>query len=236
MCNLTMAGATSPATFEPLAGSRLMADRVAHALREAIAAGRLRPGDHLVEQRIASELGVSRSPVREAIRRLELEGLIVGEPHRGARVTRLTVDDIRDLYVVRATVESLAARLAAPRLTAADRDRLRQLVQSMESAARQHDMRKLSTLDADFHHVVGEACGNRWLIRILGSLRLQIREFIATNVVYDEPLDVARQHRDLLRQLDEGSPEEFGRAVEAHVVAAAEKALAGMGARNPAGT
>ena len=54
--------------------------------------------------------------------------------------------------------------------------------------------------------------------------------------MYDEPLDVARQHRDLLRQLEDGSPEEFGRTVEAHVVAAAEKALAGMGARNPAGT
>ena len=231
-----MARATPQTTFEPLAGSRLMADRVAHALREAIVSGRLRPGDHLVEQRIASELGVSRSPVREAIRRLELEGLVVGEPHRGARVTRLTVDEIRDLYVVRATLECLAGRLAAPRLLHADRDRLRQLVQSMESAGRRRDLRKLSTLDAAFHQLIGEACGNRWLIRILGSLRLQMREFIATSLVYDEPDDVARQHGYLLRRLEEGTPEAFGRAVEAHVVAAAERALTGMGARSAAGS
>jgi DNA-binding GntR family transcriptional regulator len=213
-----------------------MAEQVAHALREAIATGRLRPGDHLVEQRIASELGVSRSPVREAIRRLELEGLIVGEPHRGARVTRITADEMRDLYAVRAALESLAGRLAAPRLSPGDRDRLRQLVHSMESAGRRSDLRKLSTLDAAFHEVIGEACGNRWLIGILGSLRLQIREFIATNLVYDEPLDVAGQHRDLVKELEEGSPEAFGDALEAHVAAAAELAVAGMGARGPIGT
>jgi DNA-binding GntR family transcriptional regulator len=203
-----------------------MAERVAAALRDAIADGRLRPGDRLVEQKLASQLKVSRSPVREAIRRLELEGLVVGQPHRGVSVASLSADDIRDLYQVRASLEALAGRLATSRLAEADQRRLAEIVRAMRTAAQRRDRRRLSTLDAEFHQLIGRACGNRWLIRILDSLRLQIREFIAINLLYDDPGLVARQHANLLTSLRHDSAQDFASQLQAHVAAAGEKAFA----------
>jgi len=212
----------------PLAGDRLMADRVRGAIADAILSGQLKPGERLIELRLAAQLNVSRSPIREALRRLALEGLVVGEPHRGFRVTSLTRDDLIELYALRATLEALAARLAVRSATPSAIQRLGATVESMRSAARRRDMRRMAALDMTFHEMIGEASNNGRLIRILRSLRLQIRESIAINLMYDDPADVVVQHEQLLQALKSKDAMEFSRLMEGHVSAAGERAIRGM--------
>jgi len=140
----------------------------------------------------------------------------------------LTREDLTELYALRATLEGLAAKLAVRWTTSADLQRLATIVESMRSAARRRDMRRMVALDMAFHEVVGEASNNGRLIRILRSLRLQIRESIAINLVYDEPGDVAVQHEQLLKILESKKAAEFGRLMEMHVSAAGERAIRGM--------
>src|SRR5688500_3082861 len=101
---------------------------VADAIRSAIAGGVLKPGQRVLEVELAEELGVSRLPVREAIRQLEHEGLLVSQPHRGTFVAQVTPDDIREMFSLREALESLAARLVAARATPVEVEALQQLV------------------------------------------------------------------------------------------------------------
>ncbi len=218
------------AVLAPLAGDRLMADRVRGVIAEAIVAGQLKPGERLIEARLAEQLAVSRSPVREALRRLALEGLVVGQPHRGFRVTSLSRDDVIELYALRAALEALAAKLAVRGATPAIVQRLGAIVESMRTAAHRGDIQRMAILDMSFHEIVGEASSNGRLIRILRSLRLQIRESIAINLIYDNPADVVAQHEQLLAALQARKPAEFGRLMEAHISAAGDKAIRGLAA------
>lgn len=123
-----------------------------HQIRRWIVEGRLRPGERLVEQRLAEELQLSRTPVREALRMLQSEGLVQFEPNRGARVRSLTVGDIADLYELRGRLEAMAAELAATRATVDDLARLDQAEAGFAQAAHAARQGDIDALRQVFHH------------------------------------------------------------------------------------
>jgi DNA-binding GntR family transcriptional regulator len=159
--------------FEPLPVRGSTVQEVYQRLRGAIVSGALPPDSRLYEQRIAGELGVSRTPVREALAMLDAEDLVVSGQNRGTIVRRVTVDEVRETYDVRAVVESHAARLAAELISSDQLAMLRRLDTRMRRAMdRPHSIedeqvRRLGELNADFHRTIGVAAGNLVLARTM---------------------------------------------------------------------
>ena len=133
---------------------RTMQDIVFTTLRDEIFSGRLKPGERLNSTRLAERLGVSRMPVREALNRLISVGLLEYTPHRGAYVRRLSVDEVIEIYYVRAAVEGIAARLAVRKLGDEELRRLQQLCDEMDAASESHDDAGLLARNAEFHNII----------------------------------------------------------------------------------
>lgn len=165
-------------SFKPLR------ELVLDAIREAIINGSLKPRERLMEIQLAEELGVSRTPIREALRKLELEGFIVMLPRKGAYVADVSFKDIADVFEIRAALESLAAGLAAERITDEEMEEMeRHLVEKADAIAR-HDMTQLVEVDTKFHELVYRASRNDRLSMIINNLREQIQRYRSTSLAY----------------------------------------------------
>ena len=149
----------------------LIRDRVVHALREAIIAGRLKPGERIRERELVSLLGVSRSPLREAIRILETEGLITSLAHRGARVSELSARDLRDMLHVRIMLESFAARLFIERLDGRALQAMQDQVERARAPGYQVDLQANFDLGLEFHDLLVGGCGNRKVVQLHENLK-----------------------------------------------------------------
>lgn len=153
-----------------LAEGGLSADRAAEHIRQMIVTGRLGPGDRLNEVEIAAELSMSRGPVREAVRRFASAGLVVSAPNLGSRVVEIDEAMVRALYEVRESLESLAARLAATRMSPADKQRLIEMLDTNEAtmSGEGSDAYPAGTLDWDFHMAILRGADNAVAWRICG--------------------------------------------------------------------
>lgn len=141
--------------------------RVFHILREEILSGKYRPDEELKEKTIGEELGVSRTPVREALRQLELEGLVSIIPNRGAYVVGISQKDIRDIYEIRSRLEGLCARWAAACVTKEQIDELEENVYLADFHARKENYEQVVELDSRFHEILYTASGSEKLRHIL---------------------------------------------------------------------
>ncbi len=139
-------------------------------IRDAILNGSYKPGEALVETRLADELGVSRTPIREAIRQLELEGLVISIPNKGVVVNGVSQQDIDDIYTIRSMLEGLAARWAAQRIDERNLKELEEIVELMGYYTRKNDYDQLTQLDTRFHGVIYEACDSKVLKHLLDNL------------------------------------------------------------------
>ncbi|KKM09313.1 GntR family transcriptional regulator [Clostridiales bacterium PH28_bin88] len=151
-------------------------------LREAIISGRLRPGERMMEVQLAEEMGVSRTPVREAIRKLELEGFVVMIPRKGAYVADISTKDIADVFEIRGALESLAAGLAADRIADSELEELERLLVQVSECAEVQDLERLVEVDTQFHDVLYKASRNERLAQIISTLREQIQRFRKTSM------------------------------------------------------
>src|SRR4051794_463256 len=157
-------------TFDAAAtGSRSRADFVYESLRDAIADGRIPGGERVREEDVARNLGVSRTPVREALQRLQQRGLLEPGPARGFMVVELGHDEVIELYAMRETLEGLAARFAARHATSAEIAALYDLQEQLRSA--EGDPERHGMLDRSFHQAIYEAAHNRYLMKTLESLQ-----------------------------------------------------------------
>ena len=153
-------------------------DVVFNTLRQAILTGELKPGERLMELPVRSDrLGVSRTPVREAIRRLELEGLVTMIPRRGAEVARITEKSMSDVLEVRRTLDALCAELACDRITEEDLIRLRKACDHFEQCVGTKDSRKIAQADVALHDIIVEATGNRRLVQMVHNLSEQMYRY-----------------------------------------------------------
>lgn len=149
-------------------------DVVFNALREGILKGDLKPGERLMEKQLAEKMGVSRTPIREAIRKLELEGLVVMVPRKGAQVAEITVKDVKDVLEVRAALEELAVKLACTKMTDKEVVALQETVVEFESAVEENRLEALVQLDIKFHDIIYKATQNDKLQHIINNLREQM--------------------------------------------------------------
>ncbi len=154
-----------------------MPDEVAHVLREAILDGLLPSGTWLREAEVARELKVSRTPVRDAFRILAAEGLVNINANQGAMVSAMTSDDVIELYVMRSTLEGLAARLAARRAPQRCLEEFARLIPEMKRAGQEERYSDLARMNFQFHDIVLRGAGNRYLERALGQIQNASRRF-----------------------------------------------------------
>jgi GntR family transcriptional regulator of gluconate operon len=201
----------------------LLRERARAGIREAIASGELQPGTQIVEAAMAARIGVSRSPVREALRELEQHGLVESIPNRGTFVAALSPVDVEEIVLLRGALEGLAARLAADRMGRRDLRALEDVVERMEryTGSTPAEESAFTEADAEFHSALVRFAGHRRLQRLWSELD----PFIWLLTVNDgrEPLSrdravMAREHRDLLDTLAGGDPEAAQRAVWGHIV------------------
>jgi DNA-binding GntR family transcriptional regulator len=152
-------------------------DIVFEHLRAAIISGALKPGERLMELQLAEDMGVSRTPVREAIRKLELEGLVSMVARRGAYVSDLSIRDIAETFEVRAALESLAAGLAAERIVPEELEQLERVLVEIGTCEQQGTIERMVELDEEFHALLFAATRNSRLSQIISNLREQIARF-----------------------------------------------------------
>ena len=152
-------------------------DVVFNTLRHAILKGELEPGERLMEIALAQKLGVSRTPIREAIRKLELEGLVVMVPRKGAEVADITEKDLRDVLEVRTALEELSIELAMKNMTDEDYENLKKTSKSFAKDSEGDDLIKIAEADVAFHEIIYMATGNKRLIQMINNLREQMYRY-----------------------------------------------------------
>lgn len=160
-----------------LEGYQPLRDMVFDVLMNAIMQGQLSPGERLLEVQLADEMGVSRTPVREAIRRLELEGFVVMVPRKGAYVAGLSIDDVESVYEIRTALETLAVRLAAQRMETADYEQLDELAGKMQQTWQEGDVDNWVNLDARFHELLYTFSRNERLISMMSNIMEQLSRY-----------------------------------------------------------
>lgn len=177
-------------------------EQVVEQVRTAIIEGRLRPHDHITEAILTEQLGVSRTPVREALILLEREGLVVFAPNRGAFVRAFTADDVKDIFTMRTALENLAAECNIDRLGESDFKRLEGLIEQQRNAIERGDMNSAHSIDIEFHRVLVHGSGNRLLIRSWEEIVAQIAALLYIRSEsypdYDEHRAV-RDHQEIVR-------------------------------------
>lgn len=208
-------------------------------LRRFILEGDIEPGARLGEVELAAQLGVSRTPVREALRALSSQGLVEILPNRGARVARWSVQDLEEIYELRVMLESHAARRAAGRMSTADVDVLTELCEQMEGCAQRgskHDLLELSELNFRFHRRILDAADSPRLATMLASV-VQVPLVMRTFIRYS-PEALARSmghHRELAAAMRAGAPDWAGSVMRSHIIAARTVLVSSDGRAGPEG-
>lgn len=179
-------------------------DVVFYTLRQAILKGELEPGERLMEMQLAEQLGVSRTPIREAIRKLELEGLVLMIPRRGAIVAKITEKDLRDVLEVRSSLERLSTELACERMKDDTIVELKKAQEAFKAALDQEDITLQAQKDVEFHDVIYKATGNLRLIQMLNNLREQMYryrlEYLKDSSTHQL---LIKEHQDIVNCLEE---------------------------------
>jgi DNA-binding GntR family transcriptional regulator len=197
---------------------RTMQEIVYDTIRDAILSGRYRPGQRLVADELAKEIGVSRMPVREALHRLEATGLVTLTPHRGAVVNELSESEIIEIYHIRAVLDGLATRLAAPHLAKPDYDRLNAILDEMAAAAKVKDLDRVLRVNRDFHQRIWQAAHAPRLHSLLENLYDASQRFRHISILLPGRLEqLTQEHRRIARALARGDVNRAERyAIEHH--------------------
>lgn len=201
-------------------------------IREAIINGTFAPGERLMEIQMADEMGVSRTPVREAIRKLEMEGFVVMIPRRGTYVSNMSIRDINDVYEIRISLDTLAAGLAAERISDEELEELQRLLVKVGNAIEENDMAKVVEADIEFHDVLYKASRNERLRNIINNLREQITVIRGVSMRYPGRLkDTQEEHRRLVESIAARNVEKSQEAARIHLENAERTLMIAMSER-----
>jgi DNA-binding GntR family transcriptional regulator len=199
-----------------LAPMERVGDAVYEAIREAIFSGAVGPGSKLSVPLLAQQLGVSRSPVREAVLRLTQERLAIEEPRRGAVVAEVTVEDLAGLYEVRSVLEGLAARLAVERASGSLVPELQALVDAHSQVVRLGDLAQHRELDVRFHRRIRQEAGNPELLSLLDGIQARVRLAMLVTSVTSGPIRAIEDHQAIIDAIESGDPERAERVARSH--------------------
>ena len=199
-------------------------------LLEALLDGRLKPGQRILETQIAEQFGISRTPVREALRRLQNDGLLTTEPYRGMTVARLDQQAIMELYLMREVLEGTAAGLAARHAAEVEIEILGEIIAEERRAGDNPDLR--ATLNRRFHDTIYHAAHNRYLLRSLSALRDALAILGSTTyTVTGRPANALAEHEELLDAIRRRDMTHAEKIAKEHIRAAQRARLQLRGAR-----
>lgn len=191
---------------------------VFNTLREAILTGELEPGEHLMEVKLANKLGVSRTPIREAIRKLELEGLVVMTPRRSAQVAKITREDLTDVLEVRRVLESLSIELCCRNRTTEDIIALKENLNKFKSCIEKNELTEIAVTDVQFHEVIYKSTGNKRLNQILYNLREQMYRYRLEYIKDRHTRDtLIVEHQEIIDAIEKQDVERAKKAILLHI-------------------
>ena len=193
-------------------------DVVFNTLRQAILRGELKPGERLIEIQLANKLGVSRTPIREAIRKLELEGLVLMIPRKGAEVADITEKSLRDVLEVRKALEELAVQLTCDKITKEQIRELEQAAEQFKKTLKSNDITEIAEADVRFHDIIYLATDNQKLILLLNNLREQMYRY---RIEYlkraDKYSQLLAEHEEIIRHIEKKQKKEAAEIVCKHI-------------------
>jgi len=193
-------------------------DVVFNTLRQAILRGELKPGERLMEIQLANKLGVSRTPIREAIRKLELEGLVLMIPRRGAEVAEITEKNLMDVLEVRKALEELAAGLACERISKEQIQELKVAAREFEESLKSEDITKIAEADVRFHDIIFYATNNQRLITLLNNLREQMYRFRIEYLKHKEyHAQLLAEHERMIELIEKKDKDEVCEVMGKHI-------------------
>lgn len=193
-------------------------DVVFNTLRKAILTGELKPGERLMEIHLANRLGVSRTPIREAIRKLELEGLVIMIPRRGAEVAQITEKSLKDVLEVRRALDVLCVELACDRISQEEKERLKDACGDFARATKTGDTTVIARADVIFHDIIVQATGNQRLIQLINNLSEQMYRY-RFEYIKDESghENLVNEHRMIYESIMNGDREKAAAAARLHI-------------------
>lgn len=193
-------------------------DVVFRTLRQEILTGELKPGERLMEIHLANRLGVSRTPIREAIRILELEGLVTMTPRRGAEVANITEKNLRDVLEVRRVLDALAASLACDRITDEEKEQLRAACDTFAKATETKNVTTIARADVALHDIIIKAAGNERLAQIVGNLSEQMYRYRFEYIKdVSKHQSLIEEHRIIYESIIKQDKETAAKAVKMHI-------------------
>lgn len=194
-------------------------DEVFNTLRERILMGNLKPGERLMEIHLADQLGVSRTPIREAIRMLELDGLVKMIPRKGAQVASISREDLNDVLEVRKALDALAVKLACERISDDETVKLKQAEEHFEKMLKTGDATAVAQADVAFHDVIHAASKNKRLKAMISNLaeRIYRYRFEYIKNQSDGGKNLVTEHQNIMHFIEEKNVEEAVRAIELHI-------------------
>ncbi|TVR98390.1 MAG: GntR family transcriptional regulator [Trueperaceae bacterium] len=203
--------------------TRPLRQQIADALQGAILGGEMKPGEALVETEIASRLGVSRAPVREALQLLANSGLVETVPYRGTTVRALTASDVEEVYSMRTVLETFALRRAMARGALSLAAELRSICDAMEGYAGTGDWSSVSAADERFHHAVIARADHRLLDHVWSELNVRVRQIMALrNLQNDDSMTIVYNHLPILDAIEVGDVDMAVRRLANHIATAAD--------------
>lgn len=196
----------------------LLQERVADRIREAILEGSIQPGERIVEFQLSKQWNISRAPLREAIRQLAAEGLVVLSPHRGASVAEVSLAELQELFAVRSMLEAFGAGLAANNAGPSDHAAMRRKIAEMKSSLARRDLSGFYVAGIEFHSVLMSAAGNATLKRIYDENKRQFRRYQATMPrLPDLPRESIAEHQQILDAVEQGDADAASRLAAHHI-------------------
>lgn len=193
-------------------------DVVFNTLRQAILRGELKPGERLMEIQLANKLGVSRTPIREALRKLELEGLVNMVPRKGAEVADITEKSLRDVLEIRKALEELSVQLACEKITEEEIEELKRVAERFKDTLDDQDVTKIAEADVAFHDVIYTATDNQKLILLLNNLREQMYRYRVEYLKKEEAYpQLIAEHEELIDNISKRNKEEATRIMCEHI-------------------
>ena len=194
-------------------------DVVFNTLREAILKGELKPGERLMELQLAAKLGVSRTPIREAIRMLEQEGLAVTVPRKGAEVAKMTEKDMEDVLQIREALDELAASRACERISEDELAELRHTMHEFEEYTKSGNLKMIAEADVRFHDIIYRATGNSKLVNMLNNLREQMYRYRVEYLKDEKNYPILiKEHSEIVDGLSEKDRDRVTAAMHRHVI------------------
>ena len=201
-------------------------DVVFNTLRQAILRGELKPGERLMEVRLAKKLGVSRTPIREAIRKLELEGLVLMIPRRGAEVAEITEKSMRDVLEVRRALEVLAVSLSCDRISGEQIEALKEAAEEFDRSLTLDDVTRTAEADVHFHDIIYRSTDNQRLIQLLSNLGEQMYRYRVEYLKHREfHPQISREHKELISYLEAGQKGQAEEKIAVHIDKQAQAVL-----------